>query len=111
MLDCYLRKNLASQGGYLDEVRFVVRTENATDVTWVDALVAGQPDYTRVEVSINSTFASIYEEHMLDRSAVYIKIDDDIVSLLSLPPRACSSNFRMYCIRNLTAWISAVRRQ
>lgn len=39
ILDCYLRRNLAVNGGFLDEVHFVIHTADQTDVAWLEDLV------------------------------------------------------------------------
>ncbi|KAI9713692.1 MAG: hypothetical protein M1828_001381 [Chrysothrix sp. TS-e1954] len=77
VLDCYLRQNLVRNGGYLDEVRFIVHTKNQGDVLWINDLVATEPAYRRVNV--NGKYDKIYHEQMRDSNAMYIKIDDDVV--------------------------------
>lgn len=49
MLDCYLQKNLKSNGGLLDEVRFLVNTDNEYDLAWLDELVSRNPEYRRLD--------------------------------------------------------------
>ena len=80
VLDCYLKKNLVSNGGWLDEVQFVVNTHNEDDIGWLDTLVEEEELYkkiTKPEMGYNHIWELVKEEHM------YIKIDDDIVCLAS----------------------------
>ena len=76
ILDCYLKKNLISNGGWLDEVQFVVNTPNEDDIGWLDTLVDEEKLYkkiTKPEMGYNHIWELVEKEHM------YIKIDDDIV--------------------------------
>ena len=81
ILDCYLQKNLVKNGGWLDEVHFVVNTKDKDDIKWIDDLVKKTPEYTRFDVpegkkgrdGYNIAWATCKKEHM------YIKIDDDLV--------------------------------
>lgn len=77
VLDCYLKRNLVSNGGWLDEVQFVVNTPREDDIAWLDMLVDDEPLYKKVtkpEMGYNHIWELVEREHM------YIKIDDDIVS-------------------------------
>lgn len=76
ILDCYLKKNLVTNGGWLDEVQFVVNTEKEDDVKWLDRLVEDEKLYkkiTKPEMGYNHIWEMVEREHL------YIKIDDDIV--------------------------------
>ena len=76
ILDCYLRRNLVSNGGWLDEVQFVANTPNEDDIGWLDILVDDEELYkkvTKTELGFNHIWELVEPEHM------YIKIDDDIV--------------------------------
>lgn len=89
ILDCYLRRNLAVNGGILDEVRFVVHTQDEEDRRWLEDLVHDQDleDHyiLQYEATENDkwtlwhTFRYIWST-MTDPDTIYIKIDDDIVS-------------------------------
>ena len=77
ILDCYLKKNLVSRGGWMDEVHFVVNTENQDDIRYLDSLVEGEELYEKIVISslgYNEVWAAGVE-----RGTLYIKIDDDIV--------------------------------
>ena len=79
VLDCYLKRNLVSNGGWLDEVQFVVNTPNEEDIGWLDVLVDDEKLYkkiTKPEMGYNHIWELVEKEHL------YIKIDDDIVGSL-----------------------------
>ena len=82
ILDCYLRKNLVSNGGWLDEVQFVVNTDNEDDIAFLDKIVKEVDEYTKIKLKgdkgYNEIWKTVKAEHM------YIKIDDDIVRLCTL---------------------------
>ncbi|KAJ2987247.1 hypothetical protein NUW58_g4615 [Xylaria curta] len=82
ILDCYLRQNLAAHGGYLDEVWFMVHTEDEDDIAWLNALVAenqgyrvmGQEDCKKNDAKYGCLWKYATASHTM-----YIKLDDDIV--------------------------------
>ncbi|KAI0597139.1 hypothetical protein F4775DRAFT_267142 [Biscogniauxia sp. FL1348] len=80
ILDCYLRKNLASNGGYLDEVWFMAHTQNKDDTAWVEDLVLEEPDYKIIgqHECENQTYSCLWSFATADNT-IYIKIDDDII--------------------------------
>jgi hypothetical protein len=80
ILDCYLKKNLVSNGGFLDEVHWAVNTKNEEDLRYLDELVKTTTSYKKVAIPI-SGYNSIWE-HAVEPENLYIKIDDDIVSLI-----------------------------
>ena len=85
MLECYLRANLVSHGGFLDEIHFVVNTGNKDDIAWLAKMVAQVKDYKRVELEedgFTQNFNSIYAQS-IERDHMYIKIDDDLVGRAS----------------------------
>lgn len=77
ILDCYMKQNLASNGGFLDEVHWAVNTENQDSLKYLDELVKTSAGYKKI-VLPNLGFESIWE-HAVERGNLYIKIDDDIV--------------------------------
>ncbi|KAF1981766.1 hypothetical protein K402DRAFT_398289 [Aulographum hederae CBS 113979] len=78
ILDCYLKRNLAENGGLFDQVLFLARTDKKEDLDWLDVLVKTTPSYRRVNVStIGDQYASAYD--VCEDGTMYIKIDDDIV--------------------------------
>jgi hypothetical protein len=49
ILDCYLQRNLALNGGYLDKVVFVPETGTEEQLDWLSALVSSTPGYYLLE--------------------------------------------------------------
>lgn len=47
ILDCYLRQNLVSNGGWLDEVIFVANVHDSYRMEWLDRTVAKTPGYSK----------------------------------------------------------------
>lgn len=86
ILDCYLKKNLVSNGGFVDEVHWVVNTENSEDINYLDKLVETSEGYKKITVP-KLGYNSIWE-HAVEAPHMYIKIDDDMVDL----PEHCYLN-------------------
>lgn len=87
VLECYLRANLVSYGGFLDEIHFVVNTGNEDDIAWLANMVVQVKDYKRVELKedgFTQNFNSIYAQS-IERDHMYIKIDDDLVGKAESP--------------------------
>ena len=86
ILECYLRKNLVSHGGYLDEIHFVINTHNEEDLGWLSDMVKQVEDYKWVDISdgVIQDFNRIYNE-TIEYDHMYVKLDDDLVSHLFLP--------------------------
>jgi hypothetical protein len=82
ILDCYLQQNLASNDGYLDEVRFLVHTEDEEDLSYLEGLVAQTDQYTvRYPGPCQGDDFSCMWSDCVDDNTVYVKIDDDVVSI------------------------------
>lgn len=82
ILDCYIKKNLVTNGGFLDEVHFVVNTDKKQDIKYLDSLVKTEELYKKItlpELGYNSVW-----ENSVDPEHMYIKIDDDMVSIASI---------------------------
>ncbi|KAH9993913.1 hypothetical protein F4779DRAFT_608400 [Xylariaceae sp. FL0662B] len=79
-LDCYLQQNLAANGGYLDEVQFMVHTEDEDDLKYLDGLVKQRKHYHTVQARVcdDGMYGCIWDS-AVDDETIYIKIDDDIV--------------------------------
>jgi len=86
ILDCYLQENLAINGGFLDEVQFLVNTNEATDLKWLNALVNTTAAYSRVDS--DRGFKSMWNKHAVEHDVLYVKIDDDLVRRGTFPFRA-----------------------
>ena len=82
ILDCYLQRNLVRNGGWLDEVMWVMRTNKTSDIVYIDELTDQVPEYSQHHV-----FDEEQDEIKPARKAyklchpntLYIKIDDDIL--------------------------------
>ena len=80
ILDCYLKKNLVTNGGFLDEVLFAVNTDNKADIQYLNQLVKTNKLYKKIKLPDGKLGykeaweSSVVPEHM------YVKIDDDMVS-------------------------------
>lgn len=81
ILDCYLQQNLALNGGFLDEVWFMVHTSAKDDVDWLRELTGRVEGYKFYDLGESTTKGYGYIwEHAIEDKTIYIKIDDDIVS-------------------------------
>jgi hypothetical protein len=77
ILDCYLKKNLVSNGGFLDEVHWAVNTENQDDIHYLEGLLRTSPLYKKKIFPLNG-YVSVWE-NAVEADHMYIKLDDDIV--------------------------------
>lgn len=77
ILDCYLKKNLVTRGGWLDEVHFVVNTDREEDIEYLDKLMETEALYKKIIIS-NLGYNEVWKEGV-EEGNMYIKIDDDIV--------------------------------
>lgn len=72
------QRNLAVNGGFLDEVVFVARTNDTVDLAWLDSRIAVVPQYRRQNVSFSwHDYSGAYGE--IEPHSLYIKMDDDVV--------------------------------
>lgn len=81
-LDCYLLRNLAANGGYLDEVRFMVHTNKEEDVEFLKDLVSKREEHYRIVeggACEGTSYGCIWDS-VVEDDTIYVKIDDDIVS-------------------------------
>ena len=77
ILDCYLKKNLASKGGWLDEVVWGVNTDDTDDLAYLDELLPTSSAYRKVELQDRSYFGLWNES--VEAGNIYVKLDDDVV--------------------------------
>ena len=82
ILDCYLKRNLVSNGGWLDEVHFVVNTKNEDDINYLEELIKTSELYKKI--TIPSLGYNEVWGNAVERNVMYIKIDDDIVRALEI---------------------------
>ena len=82
------QRNLVENGGSLDEVHFVVKTNDVKDLQWLDKLILTSKSYVRVDLpNTNVNFGQVWD--IFERGIMYVKIDDDVVWMNSLY-RVCS---------------------
>jgi hypothetical protein len=77
ILDCYLKNNLVSSGGWLDEVVSGVNTNDTDDLAYLDQLLPTNTAYRKVELNDRSYFG-LWNER-LEAGNIYVKLDDDVV--------------------------------
>jgi hypothetical protein len=77
ILDCYLKQNLVSNGGFLDEVHWAVNTYDPNNLKYLNRLVKTSDSYVKVKLP-DLGFDNIWK-HAVKRGNLYIKIDDDVV--------------------------------
>ena len=79
ILDCYLKQNLVSNGGFLDEVHWAVNTDDPPRLAYLDSIVKTSDSYVKVKLP-GLGFDSVWAT-AVKRGNIYIKIDDDVVGL------------------------------
>ncbi len=77
ILDCHLKKNLVSNGGYLNEVQFVAVKATEEDIAWLDQLLLSADEYQKI-VMKHMSYEKVWN-NTVERKHMYIKIDDDLV--------------------------------
>ena len=90
ILDCYLKKNLVTRGGYLDEIHFMLNTQEQMDREWLDELIKTEPLYKKFDTGESGGHYNSIWDHAKDPDTMYIKIDDDVV-------RSCTRKGRGLC--------------
>lgn len=96
-MKCYIERNMVDNGGWLDEVLWVVNTDKNDDLRYLEELMASNPRYKKIhpdEMVATYTYKHIWK--LLDRGKYYVKIDDDVVRrntecLVSLNANLCLS--------------------
>ncbi|KAK5940386.1 hypothetical protein PMZ80_007806 [Knufia obscura] len=74
ILECYIRRNLVRNGGWLDEVVWIIHTQDQTDINFLEEIINEVPEYTQ---HIARSYHDAYS--ILERDTIYVKIDDDVV--------------------------------
>ena len=86
ILECYLRNNLVSNGGFLDEIHFIVNTDDVEDLQYLAEIVGQVNEYKEVHVDGPKERTTAYEAMLrasVVRGALMVKLDDDLVSVWS----------------------------
>ena len=72
------QRNLVKNGGILDEVIWLERTQNQADLAFLDKLIHSEAGYSRVDVQhSDGNYASAYDG--IEDDVLYVKVDTDIV--------------------------------
>lgn len=72
------QRNLVKNGGILDEVIWLQRTQNQADLAFLDKLIHSEAGYSRVDVQhSDGNYASAYDG--IEDDVLYVKVDTDIV--------------------------------
>lgn len=79
ILRCYLERNLAVNGGWLDEVHWVRNTDHPEDVEYLEEILASNPAYKLLTLEATGFIGYGLAWSHLEEGAVYVKIDDDVV--------------------------------
>jgi hypothetical protein len=77
ILDCYLKRNLVTNGGWLDEVVWGVNTENADDLVYLEEIIPSSPSYRRLDLK-ETGYVNLWNQSV-EHGNIYIKLDDDVV--------------------------------
>ncbi|KPI44199.1 uncharacterized protein AB675_6275 [Cyphellophora attinorum] len=75
------RRNLVANGGWIDEVHWVLNTGKKPDLAYLEEILAGEPAYKKIDLSDEGIGFEGYGHAWghVERGAYYIKIDDDVV--------------------------------
>jgi hypothetical protein len=79
ILECYLRQNLVSSGGWLDEVVWAANTDNVDDLAWLNRVAKASNGEYKVVRMEEKGYGNVYEASFTERNTIYVKIDDDVV--------------------------------
>lgn len=84
ILDCYLQRNLVRNGGWLDEVMFIMHVNRTQDIVYLHDITDSVPEYTLQEVyteeeDVRKPFSEAYK--LCKPDTLYVKIDDDVLFL------------------------------
>ncbi len=77
ILDCYLKQNLVTNGGWLDEVIWGVNTRDADDLAYLEELIPTSPSYRQLDLE-EGGYVNLWNQSV-EHGNIYIKIDDDVV--------------------------------
>jgi hypothetical protein len=75
------QRNLVTNGGWLDDVIWIVNTENPDDLSFLDEILSRSPLYKAHRLT-KTVWWPDYSKlwRLVERGTIYVKIDDDIVS-------------------------------
>ncbi|KAI3316803.1 hypothetical protein HD806DRAFT_516730 [Xylariaceae sp. AK1471] len=78
ILDCYLQQNLVTNGGYLDEVWFMIHTKVKEDLHWLHEKVAHEQAYKFKDFRDTCNDYGCLWDYATEDDTIYVKIDDDM---------------------------------
>lgn len=85
IMKCYIERNMVDNGGWLDEVLWVVNTEQTDDLRYLEEILASNPRYKKVHPQeITSTYTYKHIWKLVEKGKYYVKIDDDVVRSQSI---------------------------
>ncbi|OAQ59058.1 hypothetical protein VFPPC_11976 [Pochonia chlamydosporia 170] len=76
------QSNMVDQGGWLDEVLWIVNTDDAGDLQYLQTILSSNPNrYKAINFTANNlqTYSYYKAWQHIERGKYYVKIDDDIV--------------------------------
>ena len=77
ILDCYLKQNLAINGGWLDEVIWGVNTQIADDLVYLEEIITTSSFYQRLDLE-KGGYINLWNRSV-EHGNIYVKLDDDVV--------------------------------
>lgn len=86
-----LQRNLVENGGILDEIVFLAKTDDKDDLAYLDQLLVSNPKYS-AEYHNQGGFDYSQMWGVCKKGNMYVKIDDDVVRIPGLQlstPHGC----------------------
>ncbi|KAL9115599.1 MAG: hypothetical protein Q9187_007248 [Circinaria calcarea] len=81
-----MRRNLVENGGILDEIVFLAKTDDKDDLAYLEELLASNPNYS-AEYHNQQGFDYSQMWSVCKKGNIYVKIDDDVVRVPGLQLR------------------------
>ncbi|DBB14093.1 TPA: hypothetical protein ACH3X3_001050 [Trebouxia sp. C0006] len=76
ILNGYVKQNLLKNGGVLEEVVWIVQTDNKRDIAWLNnVLLPSEPEFYSTKSVAGKNYTEQYQS--LDPDVYYVKLDDD----------------------------------
>ena len=77
------QRNLVENGGILDEIVFLAKTDDKDDLAYLEKLLASNPNYS-AEYHNQQGFDYSQMWSVCKKGNIYVKIDDDVVRVSGL---------------------------
>ncbi|KAM6505247.1 hypothetical protein FSOLCH5_015166 [Fusarium solani] len=80
-MQCYIERNLADNGGWLDEVLWIVNAQNEEDLRYLDEIISSNPARHKKIIPEKhlSTYTYYKAWQLLERGKYYLWIDDNAI--------------------------------